>query len=213
MSPEQVTKRSSAALSLGRVRYATPIKSLDELARLRRGAPHEIVEIDGIELREVPETSNPPRTPFFHDSYLHRNFFCDEGGTPIAVTGKSDVFSLGVNILRLTTGLTHLNTPHTVKAILHDLAEGAITITGVTEALPEPLNVSERPLEGCYKQKLDTLIRHTLERHPHNRPPAREVATALQEIIWLYFGGDRTFFSTFDDECTYLRNRLYRKRS
>lgn len=210
MSPEQVTKRSSAELSIGHVRYAAPIRSLDELAYLRREVPHEIVEIDGIHFREVSDTYPGPRTPFFHDSYLHKNFFCDKTGNPIPVTGKSDVFSLGVNILRLTTGLIHLKNRQDVKAILRELSEGAISVKGVASALPEPLNVSEQTTEGCYKEKLEKLINRTLERHPHNRPPAREVAATLQEIVWLYFGGDRTFFSTFDDECTYLRNRLYR---
>lgn len=210
MSPEQVTKQSRADISINEIRYATPIKSQDELAYLRREQDSKIIVIDGIEFREVDKKYPGPKTPFFYDSYLKENFFSDEEGNVVPLTGKSDVFSLGVNILYLTTGTSHLKNPNDTKMIIKDLSNYNIEIGDIQKSLPDPLNITKGLAEGSYKEYLEQLIKDTLEQHPHRRPSAQEVAQRLRYIIWLYFGGDKTFFSTFDDECTYLKNRLYR---
>jgi serine/threonine protein kinase len=212
MSPEQVTKKSKADPALSQIRYAAPIKSQDDLAFLRRQHAKSIVVIDGLEFKEVDIKSPEYKTPFFFDSYLKANFFSDEKGAVVPITGKSDVFSLGVNILYLLTGLSHLSNPKNTKSIIQDLSGYTIRLPNIKDTLPDPLNITESSTEESYKEKLESLILATLEYSPQRRPPAHEAAQRLRDIIWLYFGGDRSFFSTFDDECTYLRNRLYRKR-
>ncbi len=214
MSPEQVTKRPSGSRSIGDIGYVGPIHSLDELAQLRREDPERIVQIEGIEFQRIGRDLNVPKSPFFYDGYLHQNFFCDEKGTAVPITGKSDIFSLGVNILHLTTGKSHVKNAHDVKSILEDLSRYRINLPDFAEHLPPP--VHPETVSNCsrsYQEVLGELIEDCLHEHPYRRPPAREVAQRLREAIWLCFNGDRSFFSTFDDECTYLRNRLYRRQS
>jgi serine/threonine protein kinase len=215
MSPEQVTKRSKGDPSVSQIRYAAPIKSQDQLAYLRRTCPERIEVIDGLEFEIVDAATPGLKTPFFHDSYYNANFFSDEKGNVVPITGKSDVFSLGVNILYLTTGTCHLAHPTDTRSIIQDLNNYSLHLPDIQARLPDPLNVAEghAAASTSYKEKLEELIRATLEQSPQRRPAARVVAEKLREIIVLYFGGDQSFFSTFDDECTYLRNRLYRKKA
>ncbi len=211
MSPEQITKRSRASRAISDIRYAAPIRSQEELAWLRRQSPEKIVFIDGIEFRETDADCSEEKTPFFHDAYLHANVFSDERGAVVPITGKSDVFSLGINLLVLSTGMSHVHDPHDVKRILRDVSDYRLCITGIRDHLPSPLNIANRQDNRCYRELLEKLILDMLDRYPHRRPAANEVAQRLREIIWLFFGSDRAFFSTFDDECTYVRNRLFRE--
>ncbi|MFW5774771.1 MAG: serine/threonine protein kinase [Chitinivibrionales bacterium] len=212
MSPEQITKRSQATRTISAIRYAASINSADEMAMLRRETPHRIVIIGGIPFKEVDRWAPDPKSPFFYDSYLDENFFASEKGDVVPVTGKSDIFSLGVNILVLTTGESHIEEKSDTQMMLKQIARYQIFLPDIEAILPEPLNITEGNVQGCYKKRLKDLITSMLQLFPHRRPSAQEVADQLQEIIWLYFGGDRTFFSTFDDECTYLRNRIYRRK-
>ncbi len=210
MSPEQITKRFPIKPAASEIRYVTSIGSRDELAMLRRDTPEKIVKIDGIDFREVAGDSIEPKSPFFHEPYLNENFFSCEDGNVVPITGKSDIFSLGVNILFLTTGRSHIAETGDTQKILKLTASHHINLPDLEQVLPDPLNISEGSVKGCYKRSLNELITSMLGHSPHKRPCAQEVADKLREIIWLYFGGDRSFFGTFDDECTYLRNRLYR---
>ncbi|MFP4417101.1 MAG: protein kinase domain-containing protein [Fibrobacterota bacterium] len=211
MSPEQITKRSQTTQTTTEIRYAASVNSADELAMLRRETPERIVMIGGIPFKEVDEWSFEPKSPFFHDEYLDENFFVSEQGDVVPITGKSDIFSLGVNILFLTTGEAHIKEASDTQKMLKQIATYQINLPDIEALMPQPLNITEGTVQGCYKERLKDLITSMLQLFPHRRPCAQEVADQLQEIIWLYFGGDRTFFSTFDDECTYLRNRIYRK--
>jgi serine/threonine protein kinase len=211
MSPEQVTKNSKGDPAISEIRYVSPFKSQDELALVRRSKPEAIVVVDGLEFKEVAADSPEYKTPFFFDSYLKAPFFSDTSGHVVPVTGKSDVFSLGINILLLTTGTCHLPHPTDTKRIIQDLCAFNIQLCDIKAKLPDPFNVREGDFEGSYKERLEQLIMRTLEQTPQRRPSAHDVAEELREIIWSCFGGDHSFFSTFDDECTYLRNRLYRR--
>lgn len=212
MSPEQVTKQPSASRSIGEIQYVGPIHSLDELAQLRRESPDKLVRIEGIEFQRISGDLNVPKSPYFYDGYLHQNFFCDETGAVIPITSKSDIFSLGVNILHLTTGQSHVKDPHDVKSILTDLSRYRISLPDFHKHLPPPIHPdASASCAGPYQEVLGELVEQCLHEHPYRRPAAREVAQRLREAIWLCFNGDKSFFSTFDDECTYLRNRLYRR--
>jgi serine/threonine protein kinase len=213
MSPEQVTGRSCGSLAIGTIRYASPLSSPDERAELHRRSPEKLVRIDGIEFREVDADWPGETTPFFHDSYLHANVFSTEQGAVVPITGKSDIFSLGVNLLHIGAGRYHVPNPRDANDIIASLTENRLSVTDVAQSLPEPLNIADREDAGRYRELLEKLILDMLEYNPHRRPPAHEVAARLRDIIRLYFGGDPAFFSTFDDECIYVRNRLYRSNS
>jgi serine/threonine protein kinase len=213
MSPEQLTGRSRGALAIGAIRYAAPIVSPDERAELHRRSPEKLVRIDGIEFREADAGWHGEKAPFFHDSYLHANVFSTERGAVVPITGKSDIFSLGVNLLHICTGRYHVPNPRDAGAIIATLSDNRLSLTDVGRDLPEPLNIAERGDAERYRELLEKLILDMLEHNPHRRPPAHEVAARLRDIIRLYFGGDRAFFSTFDDECVYVRNRLFRAAS
>lgn len=213
MAPEQVTKQSRGTFAVGEIKYATPTRSIDELAFLRREHPEKVVIIDDLEFITVAKNEAPVTTPYFYDTYFQKNFFSDEKGNVVPITGKADVFSLGVNMLYLVTGRSHLRNPENMQQILSDLSTCTLYLDNITENLPDPLCIEGEVTEEqrTYKSEFELLTRDMLKQNPFERPCAYEVARRLKKIIQLFFGGDRRFFNTFDEERIYVKNKLFRK--